>query len=237
MRRDFWVAYNRLRGYASIETVRLPIRRPIVSRSREKSLALGRYEPSLTSAVKESLRDNDVVLELGAGLGYISSYLRRQTGVGRIVCYEANPDLIPYIRDVHGLNKVQGVEVRHGVVTPAPPGTTLPFYIRSSTAASSLNETDGPVARIVDVPVIAWRTVVDEVQPTAAIMDIEGAELDVLEADDFGPVRRLVLETHPIVYGTAGLKRLYDALTRHGFQYKSLYHVSVSTAPVITFER
>jgi FkbM family methyltransferase len=228
---------NRLRGCANIGSIRLPIDHTVLSRRMERRLARGRYEPSVAAAAMEMVRDGDTVVELGGGLGYISAYLRRHTGAGRIVSYEANPHLISYARDVHRHSSALAIEVRHAVVLPVPSGATMPFYIRSDFAASSLNESDGQPDQVVDVPVTSWSDVLDEIKPTVAIVDIEGGELDLLEAGDFDPVQRLVLETHPALYGTRGMKRLYAALAKHGFEYRSLYHVRGSTAPVIALER
>jgi FkbM family methyltransferase len=182
-------------------------------------LAGGAYEREEIAAVTKLLRDGDVVLELGGGLGYVSAYLRSMTKVGRIITYEANADLIPYIRDVHRINQVKEIEVRHGVVLSKPLSASLPFYVRADFWESSLYESDGAIARIAEVPAVSWRAVLDELKPSAAIIDIEGGELDLLEADTFGPIRRLIVEAHPALYGTSGMKRLFDGLVQHGFRY------------------
>ena len=165
------------------------------------------------------MRNGDVVLELGGGLGYLSAYLRSMTNIGRYILYEANPDLIPYIGDVHRINQAKGIEVRHGVVVPNPSSDSVPFFVRTDVWASSLNESDGAVVRVVQVPTVSWRSILDELKPSAAIVDIEGGELELLEADEFGSIQRLIVEAHPALYGIPGMKRLFDALARHGFVY------------------
>lgn len=233
MLREAQVALNRLRGYASVGPVRLPIDRAVLSWRAEKTLARGKYEWKEAAVAKNLLRDGDVVLELGGGLGYISTYLRRASGAGRIVTYEANPELIAYIGAVHRLNMAVNIDVRHGVVLANPQAPTTRFHIRQSILESSLSEADGPVSRAVDVPVVRLRDVLDDVRPTAAVIDIEGGEIDVLEADDLLPIRRLVLEIHPALYGTPGMARTFAALRRHGFAYKT----SASRDQVLALER
>lgn len=182
-------------------------------------MARGTYERREAAAASKLLHDGDVVIELGGGLGYTSTYLRLMTNIRKLVTYEANADLIPYIRDVHRINKVKEIEVRHGVVLSNSLSGSLPFYVRTDFWESSLCESDGPVARIAEVPTVSWRAVLDELKPSAAIVDIEGGELDLLEADTFGSIERLVVETHPALYGVSGMKRMFDGLVKHGFGY------------------
>ena len=48
-------------------------------------------------------RAGDTVLELGGGIGYMSTLLAVKTRA-RVVSFEANPALIDYIRSVHAAN-------------------------------------------------------------------------------------------------------------------------------------
>ena len=227
------IAYNRARGFARVRSVQLPLDLTVISGRIEAKLARRTYEEREAAASRKLLHVGDAVLELGGGLGFISTYLRRMTKIGRLVTYEANPDLIPYIYNVHRINQANDIEVRHGIVLSDPPGDTMPFYIREDFWESSLSESDGAVARIVDVPTVSWRAVLDELKPSAAIVDIEGGELDLLEADTFGSIERLIVEAHPALYGVPGMKRLFDGLARHGFGYVP----NASSGTVLGLER
>ena len=226
-------AYDRARGFARVGPVKLPLDRTVLSRRIEAKLARGTYEAHEAAAARKLLRDGDVVVELGGGLGYISTYLRRMTKIGWLVTYEANPDLIPYILNVHRINRVKEIEVRHGIVLSDPPGDALPFYIREDFWDSSLSGNEGAVTRIVEVPTVSWSAVLDELKPSAAIIDIEGGELDLLEADSFGSIERLIVEAHPALYGIPGMKRLFDGLAQHGFGYAA----NGSSGSVLGLER
>jgi FkbM family methyltransferase len=196
----------------------------------ERTLARRTYEKDETRAAPRLFERAGTVLELGAGLGFLSACLRRQTNVGRIVAYEANPDLIDYIARVHKTNGIVDIEVRHGIVLPTPPPqSTAPFYIRADMWASSLDPNAGkPVVRTVDVPAFAWADVIADIQPDALMMDIEGGELDLIASCDPGPIKRMMVELHPAVYGVTGMSRIFQGLERHGFVYKSqLSHGSV----------
>jgi predicted RNA methylase len=109
---------NRLRGEARVNGIALPIDRSVLSPHMELTLAAGRYERRERALSARIIRSGDVVLELGAGLGFLGSYLRKFTRAGKIVCVEANPHLIPYIARVHALNRIEAIEVLNGVVVP-----------------------------------------------------------------------------------------------------------------------
>lgn len=209
---------NRMRGRALVNGIKLPIDRSILSPYMELTLAAGRYERRERELANRIIRNGDVVLELGAGLGFIGACLRRYSGAGKIISIEANPRLIPYIRRVHSLNGIEEVEVLHGVVVPdrgAP--ATIPFYCRRDFWASSLDGTT-PFEREVEVTSFVLSDILANHQPDVLVMDIEGGELELLAAPDLGTVRALVIETHPGAYGASGLGGLEANIARLGFR-------------------
>lgn len=210
-------ALNRRRGRADISGVWLPIDRGILSPRMELSLASGRFEARERSMATRIIQPGDVVLELGSGLGFISSYVRQRTGAGKIICVEANPLLIPYIRSVHALNAVANVEVLNRVVvaTEETP-QTFPFYCRNDFWASSLSAAS-PYDRVVDVPVLPLADILRTHSPDILIMDIEGGEIDLLKAANLGSIRAVVMETHAKAYGAKGIRALENDLVRLGF--------------------
>ena len=189
-------ALNRLRGGADVSGVWLPIDRGVLSPRMELSLAAGRYEARERAMATRVIQPGDVVLELGSGLGFISSYVRQCTGAGKIICVEANPRLIPYIRSVHALNAVANVEVLNRVVVTTD-GTpqTFPFYCRNDFWASSLSPVP-PYDSVVDVPALPLAEILRTHRPDVLIMDIEGGEIDLLKTPNLGSIRAVVVETH-----------------------------------------
>lgn len=212
MKRKLQVLRNRLRGYAiCADVVRLPIDRNIMSYLIEKSVASGRYEGSEAALAGPLIQPNDTVLELGAGLGFMSAYLRLTSPAGRIVCYEANPALMPYIANLHALNKARGIEVRNAVVLPKPSQDTVPFYVHPDFWASSLKPM-GRCRSVAQVHVERLSDVMAAVRPDVLVMDIEGGEAEVLEADNLSSVRSVLLDTHDEEATEPALASLRDRL-------------------------
>lgn len=210
-------AFNRLNGCARVNGISLPIDRDVLSPHMELTLAAGRYERRERALSARIVRRGDVVLELGAGLGFLGSYLRKFTDVGNIVCVEANPRLIPYIHRVHALNGIDGIEVLNGVVVAddeAP--RTFPFFCRRDFWASSL-DASLPYDAVVEVGSLSLTDILRQHRPDVLIMDIEGGELDLFTAPSAGSIRAAVIETHPGLYGADGLRAVEANLARLGF--------------------
>jgi len=234
MRRNVRAAFNRLRGYARQAGVKLPVDRTIMSLNMELALA-GKYEAAEARAARQLIQAGDTVLELGAGLGFLSACLRRETEAGRIVAYEANPELVSYIARQHKSNAVADIEIRHGAVLAQAQIESVPFYVRRDLWASSLSPDGeakyGPVISTVKIPAVSWTGILAEIEPTLLIMDIEGGERDFFAACDLGSVQRIVVELHPALYGVAGLAQIYSALNAQNFMLKSMH------ANVLALER
>jgi FkbM family methyltransferase len=213
--RKLKVLRNRARGNAICgDVVRLPIDHSIMSYLIEKALATGRYEGNEAELARSLIQPNDTVLELGAGLGFLSTYLRLTSPAGRIVCYEANWALMPYIANLHALNKAYGIDVRNAVVFPNPTAETVPFHVHPDFWASGLEPVDDRCRRV-EVPVERLSDVMASVRPDVLVMDIEGGEADVLEAADLGAVHSVVLDTHDADATSRALAALRG---KHGFR-------------------
>ncbi|CAN0002947.1 unnamed protein product, partial [Chrysoparadoxa australica] len=90
---------------------------PQITRGRMRgALKQGIYERKECDAVMRVVREGDRVLELGGGIGYMSTLLSVKKKVARVVSYEANPALIPYIRSVHAANDVTNVDLRNALL-------------------------------------------------------------------------------------------------------------------------
>ena len=73
----------------------------------ERTVSRGRYEEDELRLIGQMLAPDDVVLEVGAGLGLVSAYCAKRLGSSCVFAYEANPDLEACIRETYALNKVQ----------------------------------------------------------------------------------------------------------------------------------
>lgn len=201
-----------------IETqgIKVPFDPRIITPKIERPMRRGRYEGGECAALRRVLRPGDRVLELGAGLGLCSTVAAMAEGVERVVAIEANPELLPLIRETHRLNGVEGrVDLRNGVAVPQG-GDDIAFYIRPDFWASSMEAGSRGYTRVETLPAIGLTDLIAELRPTVLVCDIEGGELGLFDGLDLSGVRNLVLELHPKVYGKEGLARIGTVLACKG---------------------
>lgn len=182
--------------------IRIPFVPAIITPKIERPLRNGRYELGERKGLQALLRPGDRVLELGAGLGLLSAVAALAPGIGAVTTVEANPGLIPLIRETHRLNGADHVDLRHGVVT-AEPGPPVAFHIRPDFWGSSMDPSAGRTRTVAEVPRLTIDSLIAEVRPTVIVCDIEGGEVGLLEHADLSGVRAVVMEFHERLYGPA----------------------------------
>ncbi len=198
--------------------VRLPVDPQIMSEVMCQTIRSGRYEKSEAKNLPSVVEPGERVLELGAGIGFLSAVI---AGLGRaeaIVAVEANPELIPLIHKTHALNGVRAAVI-HAAVVADDAGKTVSFPIAEDFWSSSLAPRKGVEMRdVVEVPAISLRRLIEAHRPTLLIVDVEGSELELFSRpEDLEGVRAVLMEVHQKIIRPAGVKRLFDFLSAAGF--------------------
>ncbi|MEP2716996.1 FkbM family methyltransferase [Pseudophaeobacter sp.] len=198
--------------------MRFPLDREILPRRIRLLLREGAYEAKEASAVRKLVKAEDVVMELGAGIGFMSTLVATKTPAKSVHSFEANPQLMPYIARVHAENGVTNAHVTNAVL--GDKDGTAPFYIRKNFLASSLDPMeDAADCTQVEVPTRDVNAVIKELQPTVLICDIEGAEADLLPKMNLSGLRAVVIETHPQWIGKEGMQKVFRCLDAAGLVF------------------
>ena len=185
----------------------------------------GWFERDEHNIVIQTLRPDDVVLEVGAGTGYITAIAARIAHEVR--SYDANPEVVSLARATLARNGL-AARIENAVLMRQPSGATIDFYVHPDFWTSSLTPVDD--ARRVDVPV---RNLDSELQGCSyMIVDIEGAETELLSSGLPG-IRAICVETHPDVSGNHAISKMLATLFEHGFAID----VSLSLASVLYLAR
>lgn len=195
--------------------VKVPFVTAIITPKIERPMRNNRYEAGECANLRRILRPGDRVLELGAGVGLLSTVAGMIDGVESVTTVEANPDLIPLIRETHRLNGVTCVDLRNGVATPVD-GPEIDFYLRPDFWASSMEPDSRPFTRAVKLPRFGLKTLIAQVNPTVIVCDIEGGEKGLFDDADLSGVRAMVVEFHPKVYGDKGVTQIMGILAAKG---------------------
>ncbi|MDE4133620.1 FkbM family methyltransferase [Phaeobacter sp. QD34_3] len=199
--------------------MQFPLDKAVLPPRVRKLLRTGAYEAKEAEAAQKLIRKGDVVMELGGGIGFMSTLVATKTPARAVHAFEANPALIPYIRRVHALNGAKTAQVTHAVLSDGD--GTAPFYVRPNFLASSLTPMaeDGPEVQKLDVPMRDMNQVMADLKPTVLICDIEGAEVDVLPKLDLSSLRAVLIETHPQWIGKEGIRKVFHCLDAAGLVF------------------
>jgi len=191
------------------------------------------FESREASEIPQIVRPGDNVLEIGAGIGFISTLLALQPDVNTVYAVEANPDLLPFMSDLHQLNGTHEKVERLNFVLTNQDATELTFYQRTDFWMGSLTAQPNPYYSTVEVPTANLNAFLHDKAISLIVCDIEGAETVIFEDADLSKVDRIYLELHDHVTGLSGVGRVFRTLSEHGFEYDPRH----STKSVVLFQK
>lgn len=198
----------------------------VVSEVIQKKIVDGRYERHEALTIPKLMDGNEILLELGAGVGVISTLAWLSGKVKVVHCFEADPRLIPLIIETHAQNGVKGSvynEILSSDSTMIAAGT-MDFHIREDFYGSSTTKEYGrEVRQTVQIPVKSFATAVEEIKPTVIACDIEGGELGLFDDVNMPSVKKIMLETHQTSLKGAGMRQVFHELHKADFHYDERY--------------
>ena len=181
-----------------------------------KSLIKGNHEFHERILIKKHLASDDRVLEIGASSGLVSLVCARICGVDNLLMYEAIPMMEPIIRKNFALNNLTPNLQMKAVTTD---GSNISFFVSDNIFSSSMIDRSSTVAgKNITVSSAAFSKIVADFKPTALIMDVEGAEIELLSNFDLGTINKIIVELHPHIVGETTVKKLLQKLAGLGFE-------------------
>jgi FkbM family methyltransferase len=185
----------------------------IASNVISKAIYDGSYEAMELKLLKNKISKDDIVLEIGTGLGLLSTYCAKKIGSDKIFTFEGNPALEKAIKDNYSLNQVTP-DLKMCLVGSQSGFRT--FYVGENFWSSSIfNKPKG--AQPINVPVMSFNEVVRSINPTFLILDVEGGEYELVEYADFYNVRKLLIEIHSWLLSPEQVQFVKDKLMQKGF--------------------
>jgi len=222
--------------YASDESlelsgVSLPYDPEIITPDIHRAISDGTFEAEESTRIGEIVRPGDRVLEIGAGIGFMSTLLSRERRVASVVAVEANPYLIDYMERVHATNGVKKVRRMNAVLTNEPVASRT-FYLRRDFWMGSLLPGPNPWLDTVSVPTLNFDALLRDEAISLIVCDVEGAEAFLFEDVALDGVDRIFVELHDHVTGLSGVGSLFRTLAAKGFVYDPRH----SAGSVILFQ-
>jgi FkbM family methyltransferase len=157
--------------------------------------ALGTAEPLVQEAVRTLVRPRDVVYDIGANVGFFTVIAARLVGpAGAVIAFEPLPETAGAARRNMDLNGFSHVTVLTNAAGKRGGTGKLELRDESTWARLADASSTGPT---VDVEVVAIDDLVEAGvirPPDFAKIDVEGAELDVIEG-----MRRTIAAHRPVI--------------------------------------
>lgn len=236
-RRFYYPYYSVLRGLLFIakgcryetDGCRFIVPRKLISLPMLAQYHSDVYEEHERALVREHVRPDDKVLELGGCIGVVACVTERllTDKAATHVVVEANPNLIPWLLKNLSRNDAQSIVEFCAIAE----GNVIAFNLNDRIDKGSLFEKG---SNTVSVP---CRTIMDLEQKygefNTLVMDIQGAEIEVLKiaGDLLNHYRLLVIEWHEYITGAESIESSKAMLTRYGFT------LSKQIGPVEAWER
>ncbi len=219
-------------AYLTVAGVVIPDDPSIITPAIRRAMLEGRFEVEESGQIRHIVRPGDRVLEIGAGIGFISTLLSRERRVASVLAVEANPRLMDYMSRLHRANRVRKVRRLNTVLTnEAVPSMT--FYLRHDFWMGSLMAGPNPFVDTLEVPTTNLNDLLRAEGVNLIVCDVEGAESMLFQGADLAEVDRIFLELHDHVTGLSGVARLFATLSEQGFVYDPRH----STGSVVLFQK
>lgn len=213
-----------------LEGVIIPYDPAIITPAIAQAIKSGYFEAEEAAQIPRIVKPDDVVLDIGAGIGFISTIIARLAK--RVISVEANPDLMPFMAELHRRNAVKNT-TRLNVVLGAKAHGTATFYQREDFWMGSLAAAPNPYKSTVQVPYHSLNAQLKQDAVSLIVCDIEGAESWLFNEADLCSVDRVYLELHDHITGLKGVAAVFEAMSKRGFSYDP----RASNGAIVLFRR
>ena len=140
----------------------------------------GVWEPHLTAWLNRSISDGDTIIDVGANVGYITLLASERVGPkGRVVAFEASPEIFTSLQENLHLNHVQNVRAVNIAVTDAPGVVTVYHSTADNVGRTNVlrgEEGWGSTTEVGAAPLVDLLTTDEFASARIVKIDVEGAE-------------------------------------------------------------
>ena len=202
-----------------------------ISSNVKKTLFRDQYEHLEFAILNATLKPSDVVMEVGAGLGFISIFAAKIAGSANVFTYEANPSLLPLIEKNYKLNKVNPT-ISNCALTNTTETGVRKFYLVEDFWGSSTFKRNASTTEI-EVPALPFKKELARINASFLMVDIEGGEKELFEDVSLDGVRCALIEMHPDLIGEDGVLKITANLSSQGL----IRNEKISIGNVYFYER
>jgi FkbM family methyltransferase len=221
----------------SCDGIKIDVGHPLVTPRMAESFRGGTFEQFEVRIAKRVLEPGDRIIEMGTCSGYVALQAARIVGASNIICHEANPSAVQFAKANFALNNMD-IAIRHCALMPASIaeryGGSVRFFLSPELNNSSIKKKAG---ESIAVPVKILEDAIRELNANVLIMDVEGAEVDILTNANLDGIEHILMETHYRKMGRKKIDEMIAHLYRIGFAidlhsvYSGVVHMDRIGAP------
>jgi FkbM family methyltransferase len=166
----------------------------------------------------ESNNAQPLIYDCGSNVGLSIAYFRQLYPNAEIKAFEADAKIADYLQENLQKNNIKGVKIHQKAVWIHDKG--IEMQSDGADTASIIQIKDAQ--NIVSVPSIRLKDLLaQETQIDMLKMDIEGAEVEVLEdcAEELAKIQHLFIEYHAYIGQSQSLAGILNLLELNGFRY------------------
>ena len=171
-----------------------------------------------------NIQSNTVIADCGANIGMATLYLKWRFPESTIHCFE--PDPIAFLMLTKNVNNNNLSRVFLHNVAVMDKNGSLPFYVSETEQASLMMSTlpKRMNERHIEVKGIDFSVFVTEEKPEVLKIDIEGAEISVLDklaaTGAIKNLQQIIMEYHHKIEGhSSNFSNMLELLEKSGFEY------------------
>ena len=159
----------------------------------------GFYEKSEIILLEKYLHSDIDIIELGSSIGVVSSHIARKMQMGNtLICVEANPDIIPILKENLAINAANLEPIIINAAISSTTAQEINLFVGNTHTASNVFFAKHTYRK---VPVTTLTQICDQYQihDFALVCDIEGSEWEILayEPSALNHCRQIIIELHP----------------------------------------
>lgn len=183
-----------------------------------KRVTTRRYEVEERLLIPLMVSPTDTVVELGGGIGLVGMLCARIVGAENVYVYEANAQIASTAKNNFSRNGYP-IHIEHAAVVASDyQGKSVIFHVSKNFWSSSLLERENLGTDVkVTIPAVCIDDLIKKYQPSVLIIDIEGAEYDLLLNADLTGVQKICVEVHTRYIGTEKVSSLIKSLLNRDF--------------------
>lgn len=172
-----------------------------------------------------SIKENDIVIDIGAHVGYFTIYAAKKAKNGKILSFEPSKESFNVLKNNLKINNIENVNVEN-IGVRSKSGASVLYVDKNNEIGNSMFSNDENLIKenvqVTSVPEIIKKYKIESIDLLK--LDCEGAEYEIileLPPSILNTIKKIAMEVHDIE--NYSISDIENFLTKNNFQVKRKY--------------